>query len=113
MRIVLVDDIGDLETLYDLDDVGGWACEHGCDLNEEKSEGGLYECGDCGNVFIRENSPYGNHQCECGRFASKIADNACLACGEGTVEYVTAIECPWCEELVNKEELADHLSSCR
>lgn len=56
------------------------------DCGEVKDEdagdeiGPAYECGDCGNQFTREESEYGNHRCECGKFAAKIADKCCADC---------------------------------
>ena len=39
-----------------------------------------YECGECGNIFTLED--VGSHRCEdCGRFASKLSNNACTGCG--------------------------------
>jgi ssDNA-binding Zn-finger/Zn-ribbon topoisomerase 1 len=43
-----------------------------------------YECGNCGEVFIRDNSYDGmGHQCPvCNRFSALYADVGCPDCGE-------------------------------
>lgn len=55
----------------------------------------LYECGECGERFTRNNATYGNHQCSCGRFASKVAEEGCDDCDE-ECEEVSAWECSIC-----------------
>jgi rubredoxin len=50
-----------------------------------------YECAACGAVFLRSESDYESHRCNCGKFASKKADDACPRCHEG-MEEVQAIE---------------------
>ena len=42
-----------------------------------------YECGNCGNVFTKDDTENGDHKCpECSRFAAKCDPDEYLACEE-------------------------------
>jgi len=53
--------------------------------DEGQDAGPLYECGECGTRYTRDNSADGDsHRCpDCGKFGAKIADHACPECEEG------------------------------
>lgn len=71
----------------------GYYCP-GCDnfLTEEEYEPEpSYECNNCGMEFLRSESPYESHRCDCGKFASKKAEVACPNCYE-EMEEVDAAE---------------------
>ena len=76
-----------------------------CDaLSEECQQVALYECGECGTKFNRENGlgRHGNMCPECrNKFGTKLADRHCAECGEGEVEEVEAFRCPCpnCDEV--------------
>ena len=70
-----------------------------CEEVVEEDAGPLYECGDCGTTFNRENSYANNHQCpDCHKFAAKIAEKSCPQCCEGELEEVEVFVCPECDE---------------
>jgi len=75
--------------------IQAWRCEGGCDLTEESSESPLYECGDCGDSFTRDNSADGaSNRCpSCNKFAARIADVGCDDCGESEAIQVDAVAC--------------------
>lgn len=68
-----------------------WLCP-GCDEVIEEPVT-LYECGECGTIFSRENSADGNsHKCpDCQKFAGKLTTHGCSDCDE-ECEEVKAIE---------------------
>lgn len=68
-----------------------------------------YECSSCGNTFTADESPNGNHQCECGKFASRAEETACPECS-GTVAEEWLIECPLCQEDVALSGFTQHLT---
>lgn len=61
------------------------------DEHDDDEIGPVYECGECGNIFNRTESEYGNHRCDCGRFAAKQYDHGCPDCHEELIE-VLAVE---------------------
>ncbi|NWJ46427.1 MAG: hypothetical protein HXX08_11160 [Chloroflexi bacterium] len=84
-----------------------------CDglFEESEVQTPLYECGNCGEVFNRDNSNTGsNHQCpNCYRMASKQDDISCPDCTGGAVEEVTIYICDVCsEEFEEEEEYTSH-----
>lgn len=59
----------------------------------------LYECGECGTIFNRDNSANNNHQCpQCNKFGSKLDAHSCPECEGAEVEEVDVIECSECGE---------------
>ena len=73
-----------------------WRCE-GCeaeftDEDADQGQGPLYECGECGTQFTRDNSADGDsNRCpDCNKFGAKMADLACPECGEGELEPIEA-----------------------
>jgi hypothetical protein len=66
-----------------------------CDalVEEDSIESGLYECGECGDAFTRENSADGeSNRCpNCNKFAAKIADHGCPECGTAELEETEAV----------------------
>ena len=70
-----------------------------CEEISEDAGDQLYECGNCGIMFIRGNSADGaSHRCpDCNKFSSKVADRSCVDCEEGEVEEITGYKCPSCE----------------
>lgn len=69
----------------------GWWCADCEEFTGDEPDGPLYECGDCGTVFNRDNSYDGDsNRCpDCRKFSAKIADFACPNCGEA--EAVPAV----------------------
>lgn len=62
-------------------------------MEEAKESGPLYECGKCGEVFTRNSSANGNHQCpSCNTMAAKADDVSCPKCEAGEIEETDAIE---------------------
>lgn len=92
--------------------VEGFRCTDCEALSEEGSGEPLYECGDCGTRFTREESQTGDsHKCpDCGKWSAKVADDVCEECGEGETEKVLLFECPGCGELVLLDEWQDHIA---
>ena len=75
-----------------------YKCES-CEAISDDAGPALYECGDCGSVFNRDNGNGAGHQCpNCNKFASKVADQSCANCEEGEVEEIEAIQCACHEE---------------
>ena len=76
--------------------VDGYWCDD-CDIfisGDEYDEQPSYECGSCGEQFLREDSYSGdNHQCpSCMKFASKLVDIACPECISGELREYQAYE---------------------
>ena len=71
----------------------------------------LYECGNCGTIFSRENSADGDsHRCpDCLKFASVLrADGGCPECQESELEDETDVwVCTDCDETFESKEDAD------
>lgn len=90
--------------------VEAWECDSCGALVEEPGDEPLYECGDCGQRFNRENSYTGwNHQCPtCHKFASKLDDVSCPECGEGEMSEFEAYRCPVCDELFDPNSWDEH-----
>ena len=72
------------------------SCEHV--FYDYDSYSPLYECGECGTVFNRDNSFDGSgHNCpDCGKFGSRIDDVSCPECGEQCSELESWWECEEC-----------------
>lgn len=71
----------------------GYVCDD-CEAIAEEEGPALYECGDCGEVFNRNNSANDNHQCpQCNKFGSKKADASCMECEVGELKAVFTLEC--------------------
>jgi len=77
-----------------------YKCQECGALSEDVGEA-LYECGNCGTRFNRDNSADGgSHKCpDCNKFSSKVADFSCVECEDGEVAEVTAYKCDNCEEI--------------
>jgi hypothetical protein len=75
------------------------ACEAVCD---EPDPIALYECGNCGTIFNRDDSADGcSHKCpDCNKFASKLGDVSCPDCGKGPVEDDTGPYCEVCDKWI-------------
>lgn len=59
------------------------------EISEEAGDERLYECGVCGAVFSEADSGGRPNQCpECNVFATKVADECCVACQQGAVEEI-------------------------
>ena len=68
-----------------------WWCEH-CekfyDDEQVEENGPIYECGSCGNVFLRSENE--SHQCpSCNKFGSKLYDQSCP---EGCTDELESVE---------------------
>lgn len=89
-----------------------WQCEECQELTDEPDPSPLYECGDCGAVFSRDDSADGcSNRCpECNKFGCRVGDNSCPECGSGPMREVTAYECPECGEVYGARE--DAISCC-
>jgi predicted RNA-binding Zn-ribbon protein involved in translation (DUF1610 family) len=70
-----------------------WFCQSCEEVIEDPVT--LYECGECGTIFSRENSADGNsHKCpDCNRFAAKLTAHGCPDCEEEDgCEQVMAVD---------------------
>lgn len=77
-----------------------------CAEIQKDDYGPVYECGNCDNRFAREDT--GSHKCECGKFASKLADHS-IECGcNAEAEEVMAYQCEACQELVHEDDAKEH-----
>jgi DNA-directed RNA polymerase subunit RPC12/RpoP len=103
--------VSDVPDDSDLETAQAYKCVECGEISEEAGDR-LYECGDCGTTFTRENSADGmSHRCpDCSRFAAKVTDQSCVECQEGEAEEITAYKCPRCGVLYEDEEEA--LSCC-
>lgn len=74
-----------------------WRCND-CDTIHDseavESAGPLYECGDCGTTFTRDNSADGmsNRCSDCNKFAGKLTDVSCPEGCESELEELEAFE---------------------
>lgn len=75
-------------------------CDNCGAASEEYAEK-LYECNSCGTIFLKEDSDYDSHRCNCGIFASKLADMGCVECREAEVRETEAVECPNCGDFIH------------
>ncbi len=93
----------------DLDVLEVWYCAE-CEQYHEDAGPALYGCGECGDLFNRDNSADGDsHRCpSCGKFGAKVADCSCPDCTGGEVESVVAVWCPICDEAVAADEAEGH-----
>ena len=93
----------------DPEQVAAYVCEE-CDkiIPVDQTGPALYECGNCGAVFNRDNSADGDsHRCpDCGKFSGKIEDESCDECTGGAISEADAWECPECETLYATEDAA-------
>ena len=91
----------------EVQEVQAYQCLECNELSEDAGEA-LYECGDCGEKFNRDDSADGmSHRCpDCNRFSAKIADQSCGVCGQGEVEEVAVYKCPECDALHELETQA-------
>lgn len=73
--------------------VQAWLCDDCGAVEDEFNASPLYECGNCGTIFNRENSADGDSaRCpDCNKFSAKIADECCVSCEVGKVEEVIAV----------------------
>lgn len=74
------------------DVIDAYKCES-CEefAQQEDIESPLYECPECGQLFTREMSANGNHQCpNDNKFSSKLSELGCPSCGEGEMHPVKA-----------------------
>jgi DNA-directed RNA polymerase subunit RPC12/RpoP len=94
-------------------EVSAWDCEDGCDLQEDNG-GVLYECGDCGTRYNRDNSADGgSHRCpDCNKFGAKTGETACIECGSAAANETAALQCDECSELVTPDDAAEHRKEC-
>lgn len=88
-----------------------WVCP-GCDhvFDEEPELTTLYECGNCGTTFSKEDE--GSNRCpDCGKFAAKQDDGGCPECGEAWegLEAVTRYQHEGCDEY---HESAEEARAC-
>ena len=92
-------------------EVERWLCAECGALSEETLGEAVYECGTCGTEFPRSGSYDGDSaRCpDCGKFSSKLRDDACVDCEVGEVEWITAYECAVCHEVY---ELPDDVEDC-
>jgi uncharacterized C2H2 Zn-finger protein len=92
-----------------ISEIQGFKCTN-CDTlwADEPEYVVLYECGDCGEIFSRENSYTGDgHQCpSCHKFSAKLTDRGCPDCQEGEVEGEELHQCEICEEVFDDSEKA-------
>ena len=66
-----------------------------------------YECGSCGNEFMRSDSDNGNNVCpDCNKFAAKLTDDGHEGCGGNLeeAEEVVVLVCSKCDESFDEEE---------
>ena len=90
----------------------GYWCEECAGVVEADPDDPSYECGSCGEVFLRSESENGNHVCpSCGKFASKLANIACPEC-KNEVRLAEVVPCPACNEPYRMEDLGDHYGGC-
>lgn len=88
-----------------MEKVTAYKCSSCGEVSEDFIEEPLYECGNCGIIFIQSNSCNGNHQCpECHKFSPKLGENVCSSCEESEVEEIDAFKCEVCEKLSETEE---------
>jgi len=90
------------------------SCDRVFDSNEYDELVKLYECGNCGVVFTRENSYRGdNHQCpECMKFSTVLTpDSGCPDCGDTEVDEETKFyECDDCGEISDdSDSITSHM----
>ena len=70
-----------------------WKCQECDEVTENVDELiTLYECGNCGTIFSKEDSYDGcSHKCpDCGKFSSKLTEEGCPECQQGVCEEYTA-----------------------
>jgi hypothetical protein len=91
--------------------VTAYKCQECDEMGAEVCEERLYRCENgCGATFNQANSNNGRNQCpECYKMAQKVADNCCAVCEAGEVEEIDALQCPFCDEVIDGEEFATHL----
>ena len=60
-------------------------CEALVTVDDAEECSPLYECGECGSRYNRDNSADGeSHRCpDCGKFGAKVADKCCPECEDG------------------------------
>jgi hypothetical protein len=81
-------------------------CEETYDQDEPLETEPKYECS-CGNEFMRSDSNNENHICpDCGKFASKITDDAHVDCGGNLdeAEEVSILICIECDEKFEEDD---------
>lgn len=73
--------------------IKAYLCQDCGHLSEEANPAALYECGNCGTVFNRDNSAdQDSNKCpDCNKFSSKLAEECCDSCEQGIVEEVQAV----------------------
>lgn len=102
----------DIQIVIEVEVFEGWHCTECDEYHADVDENPLYECGECGDTFTREEN--GDNRCgTCNKFAAKIADRACPSCN-GVLEESTdtVLDCPYCDgtdEIFNADDLADHI----
>lgn len=91
----------------------GYKCLECEAVSEETAEARLYECGECGNIFNANagGGPSGNRCEECGKFASKLADDCCAECETGEIEAIDVTDCPICGALIAVDDLVGHIEN--
>lgn len=58
----------------------------------EDPEVTLYECGECGDIWSKEDT--GSHRCEnCNKFAGVLTHSGCPECGQGELEEIDEPTC--------------------
>lgn len=91
------------------DQIAAYKCEE-CGALAEDTAGPIYECGECGERYNRDNSADGtSHRCPaCGKFGARVADWSCQECGQGEVEEADAYSCSVCGEIVEGDDMEEH-----
>lgn len=89
--------------------VSAYRCTE-CQEIQEESHGPVYECGNCGTTFSKEDE--GSHRCpDCNKFAGKLADDS-IDCGcNAKAEEVIVYACEECDEFVPEDDAKTH--ECR